>query len=201
MASIPAPPTVPPPVRRRSALGPLLLIALGVLFLLRNLGILNHDSFWHWFANWWPALFIGVGILRLIEWEMARRSGERAPRFPAGATVFLIFVLIFGISASLTRGINWTVIGDNMQWDDDLGNLFGETHEFDESAQHEFTPGALVRVDNTRGDIRISTASDNLIHVSAHNSVRGSESEARRIEQEDKPSIATEGEIFVIKGA
>src|SRR5579872_821206 len=168
--------------RRRSVFGPLVLIAIGVLFLLRNLGIISHDAFWHWFAGWWPLILILLGIVRLAEWYIPSKSGAAIPRFPAGGVVFLVFLCIFGFAASAASRMNWPEIGNVVIWDDDFGNLFGQKHDFDESAQHEFTPGKLVRVDNNRGSVTVSTSSDSMIHVSARNAVYGSEDEARRIE-------------------
>ena len=38
--------------RRRSLFGPLLLVGIGVLFLLRNIGIIPHLGWW--FSRYWP---------------------------------------------------------------------------------------------------------------------------------------------------
>ena len=204
MAQSSIPPSPYPPIRpprRRSLLGPLVLIVAGAIFLLRNMGIINRGAIWNWFSYWWPVLFIVIGIVRLAEWQMARRKGRDSPRFPAVGIVFLIFLFFFGIIASATRGVNWNAVGNTMRWDDDWGNFFGQSHDFDESAQSEYTPGALIRIDNTRGDVTVSASTDSMIHVAARNQVRGSDAEAQRIETESKPSITREGGIFVIRGA
>jgi len=43
------------------------LIGLGVLFLLDNLGILH----WHWMGHLWPLILIAIGV-----WLFARRTGR-----------------------------------------------------------------------------------------------------------------------------
>ncbi len=49
---------------RKSIFAPLVLIALGVIFLLSNLGLLPHLG--PLFARWWPLILIGVGALLLM---------------------------------------------------------------------------------------------------------------------------------------
>lgn len=46
-------------------LGPLALIAVGMLFLLANLGVLPAAVVHEMFATWWPLLPIGAGVAAL----------------------------------------------------------------------------------------------------------------------------------------
>lgn len=52
-------------MRSKSRIGALVLIALGVLFLLSNLGWIPRLG--PLFAQWWPAILIIVGISMLIQ--------------------------------------------------------------------------------------------------------------------------------------
>ncbi len=54
-------------------LGPIVLIALGVLFLLSNFGLL--PRLWPLLAQWWPVILIVVGISMLV-----KRSRESRPK-------------------------------------------------------------------------------------------------------------------------
>jgi Domain of unknown function (DUF5668) len=49
---------------RKSILAPLILIILGVLFLLSNLGLLPHLG--PLFAKWWPLILVAVGVSLLL---------------------------------------------------------------------------------------------------------------------------------------
>ncbi|WP_298827211.1 DUF5668 domain-containing protein [uncultured Piscinibacter sp.] len=49
---------------RKSILAPLVLIVLGVLFLLSNLGLLPNLG--PIFARWWPLILIAVGASLLL---------------------------------------------------------------------------------------------------------------------------------------
>ena len=48
-------------MRSRSITGPLILVTIGVVFLLNNMG---HDIPWSYLADYWPFLLIGLGIIR-----------------------------------------------------------------------------------------------------------------------------------------
>lgn len=51
-------------MRTRSVLAPVILIVLGTLFLLSNLGLLPHLG--PLFARWWPVVLIGIGVMLLL---------------------------------------------------------------------------------------------------------------------------------------
>ena len=48
----------PPPRYRRSMSGPVILIAVGIVFLLGTMGVLDWHNLGHWFAHYWPLLLI-----------------------------------------------------------------------------------------------------------------------------------------------
>ena len=47
-----SPVQVPPPRHRRSMSGPIILIAVGIVFLLGTMGVLNWHNLGHWFAHY-----------------------------------------------------------------------------------------------------------------------------------------------------
>lgn len=51
-------------MKSRSGIGAIILIVLGTLFLLSNLGILPH--FGVLLAKWWPVILIAVGVSILL---------------------------------------------------------------------------------------------------------------------------------------
>jgi lia operon protein LiaF len=57
----------------KSAVGALVLIGLGVLFLLSNLGML--PPLGPLFARWWPLILIAVGVAGLLRRSRGRRGG------------------------------------------------------------------------------------------------------------------------------
>ncbi len=67
--------------RRRGLVGPVILIAIGVVFLLNNVGLLEWDVWWTLFTIW-PVLLIAAGIDLIIGY-----------RSPAGAIVSLVLIV------------------------------------------------------------------------------------------------------------
>ncbi len=55
-------------MRQGSIVGPILIIALGVVFLLVQMGRLDSRQVWDWYGHWWPALLIGAGVVMFLEW-------------------------------------------------------------------------------------------------------------------------------------
>ncbi len=67
-------------MRPRSIGGPIIMIAVGVIFLIDNL---RPDlSLWALFGQYWPFLLIGFGVLRLAEILLSAQSSR--PLLPHG---------------------------------------------------------------------------------------------------------------------
>src|SRR5262249_452473 len=104
MATTPqAPPPQQPtyvPRRHRSLFGPVVLIGLGIVFLLVNMGVFH----WHLvgiaFAKYWPLFIILWGIVKLFEHMQARKHGLPPPGIGAGGVFLLLLLMFFGGIAS-----------------------------------------------------------------------------------------------------
>src|SRR5271167_4583867 len=93
---------VPPPRYRRSLSGPIILIAIGTVFLLGTLGVLDWHNLGHWFAHYWPVLLIISGVIKLVEYQQAQREGTRAPGLSSGGIFLIIAIIICGLIATQT---------------------------------------------------------------------------------------------------
>ncbi len=78
---------------RRSFSGPLLLLAIGALFLWRNLH--PEAPIFDLVAQYWPFALIAWGLLRLIEGLIWHREGVRGS-FTGGEIVLIILICIAG---------------------------------------------------------------------------------------------------------
>src|SRR5947207_14354909 len=105
MASAPTPYVRPP--RRRSFAGPIVLITLGIVFLLGNMGLLSWHGIGLWFAHFWPLLLILWGGIKLIDYYLAQRAGERAGGIGAGGVVLIILLIGVVRTASALRRLIW----------------------------------------------------------------------------------------------
>src|ERR1700721_4379014 len=95
-----SPVQIPPPRYRRSFSGPVILIAIGTVFLLGTMGVLDWRNLGHWFAHYWPVLLILSGVIKLVEYQQAQRQGTRASGITAGGVVLIIFIVVVGLIAT-----------------------------------------------------------------------------------------------------
>ena len=167
--------------RRSSIVGPLLVIAIGVIFFLIQSGRIPHGTFWAWYAHWWPLLFVGAGVVMLCEWAFDRSThadGVPYRRSIGGGVVFLMILMaVAGAGAMGARNFGYNnfwqngfqINGDN--WD----QMIGDKHESDEPIVQAFPIGASFVVNNPRGDVTISgTSDDGQMHIQAHKEVYSS---------------------------
>ncbi len=104
-------------LRRRSGLvGPLILIAVGVILLLNNLGVISWEI-WDLLWRLWPLILIGIGLEILL--------GRRAS-WGALLAVVLVFLIAAGVFFVrwLTTGADWltgesTLREQNVVWEMD----------------------------------------------------------------------------------
>src|SRR5271166_5425272 len=95
------PPQIPPPhVPNRSIAGPVVLILMGVLFLLGTMGIMDIHHLGSLFARFWPALLILWGVLKLIEYEQAKRYGQPVRGIGVGGFFLMLFLVVAGLIAT-----------------------------------------------------------------------------------------------------
>lgn len=181
--SAPTPTNYYPVYQRRSLFGPLLLIVIGVLLLLGNLGVIDRHSLFLWFAHWWPVLLIALGLVRLLEYMWARQQGVAPPRMGAGAVVFLIFFIIFGSITTKLSGVNWRgiqseIAAENPDFGDFLGGYWGVSYEFTDNFSAPVKPASQIRILGTRGDIRITASQDGQAHALLHKKIRSDSKDA-----------------------
>ena len=188
----------PPPYRyRRSIAGPLVLIVIGLVFLLRNFGI--RFPFWHFFGHWWPLLLILFGVIRLVEYSMSRRQGYRSGGLGAGTIMLLILIVAVGLSAHYSSDVDWGGVRDHIQMDDDLGGIFGTAYTFDDTLQQAFPAHGNLRVVCDHGSLTIASADDNTLRVVVHKKVYAqSQTDANKYNDGTKPQVTVTGNSVVL---
>ena len=186
-------------MRRGSIVGPLLVIAIGVIFLLVQTGHMSSHDLWLWYGRWWPALLVGAGIVMLLEWSFDQymHTGETPlRRRSVGGGVFTLLLLL-GLAGIFVSGVrDGRFFGKTMNINqDNLDEFMGDKHESDQTLSQDFPVGTALSVDNPRGDISVSgTSDDNQIHVSVHKQVfTRSDSEADNKAQQLSPNLTKEG--------
>lgn len=186
--------------RHGSIVGPLILIAIGVVFLLVQMGRLEAHQVWDWYGHWWPVLLIGAGVIMFLEWAFDRYISAD-PAHPAyrrgmGGGVFslLLLLVISGIIFSGFRHGNGGFFDHSFGINqNDLDQFLGDKHESDQSIVQALPVGNSLSIDNPRGDVIISgTSDDNQIHVAIHKEIYSrSDSDATHKAEQLTPQFST----------
>lgn len=189
-------------MRRGSLVGPLVLLAVGIVLLLDQTGRLSWARTMEWYGRWWPIVLIVAGVILLVEWllDTQRQDESGAPagrRVLGGGVVFLLIVL--------------AMVGWSTRWADsapmwrhhhymghELGGwsrVFGEAHESDAAMTEAIPAGAELVVHNPYGGVTVSGSSDDgQVHLSMHKQVYAwHDNEADAKAERMRPVFTTEG--------
>ena len=190
------PPQAPPPPpyqprRRRSMAGPIVLIFIGVLFLLGNMGLVNIHTLFHSFAHFWPVLIILWGLVKVFEHYRAQQDGYESPGIGAGGVVFLIFLVIFGGIASVASRMDTSNIG--FDWG-------SSGYTFQDDLEQPFPAGANFKAIADHGDVVIRAWDENKVKVHVREIVRGKdEATAKQVFENNKPTLSVEGNMVTLR--
>lgn len=187
-----------PPAPRRSLVGPLLLIAIGLLFLLRNFGY--SIPLFSEFVRYWPLLLVLVGVIRLVEFLAARNSDRPIPVMSGGSIFLLIILVCAGTALSAIyhsrNDINWGSLRDNLDMDDDFVHMFGNEYTFDGDFTQGLPAGGSIRVTSERGDVSVNTWDNPEVKVVYHKKVfAGSQHEADSANGKTQPRVQVQGNL------
>jgi DUF4097 and DUF4098 domain-containing protein YvlB len=195
-------------MRRGSILGPIVLIAVGIVFLLVQTGRLDHARVWSWYGHWWPFLLVAAGLVLLAEWVIDQRL-MRDPQRPQyrrslGGGIFLLFLFALVGAGVIGHGLRNYPDGAGIflpgfQFDgDSLDQLLGDKHESDQTMDAAFNPGSSLSVVNPRGNVTISgTSDDGRIHIAIHKEVYAStDGDAESKAQQLSPNIVNMGSSY-----
>lgn len=157
-------------MRRTSIVAPLLLIAIGALFLARNL--YPNLPLLDYIARYWPYVLIAWGALRLGEVLFWSATEQPLPRsgVSAGEWVLVVFLWIFGASLHAVRGFHSDWWPNNVT----IGGLdvFGESYDFPLEASQQTGKTPRVVLESFRGNARITGADTDTVKVTGHRSIR-----------------------------
>src|ERR1700736_675910 len=90
-------------LRQRSIAGPIVLIGIGAVWLLGSWHVIGAREILWTLGTWWPALLIVLGVVRIVEYAIARNEGGLPPRLGGGAVALVVLFIICGLSLSSAR--------------------------------------------------------------------------------------------------
>ena len=183
-----------------SVVGPIILVAVGVVGLLLYSGRIAPSNFWAWYGHWWPLLLIGAGLALLGEWALDLRRATPVRR-SGGFIGILIVLAILGFAASSWN--NWGPM--RAGWGDQNDNFFNllglPERELDQQVQSVAAPAnALVDIQNPRGDVSVMAGDGPNIEVQAHEmAYAGSDEDAKKIFDAEAAQVTVSGNTVLVK--
>lgn len=190
-----------PVPRVPSIVGPVILIAIGVVGLLIYTGRIAPGAFWAWYGHWWPLLLIVAGLALLGEWALDMRR-QTPVRRSGGFVGILILLAILGLSVASWNGI-WGPM--RAEWGDQNDNFFTffglPEHDFDQPVDSIAIPAhATVRIENPRGDVSVTAGDGANIEVNAHEvAFANTDAEAKKIFDAEAAKVTVSGNSVVVK--
>ncbi len=164
--NMPPPIMTPPPPRlpHRSIAGPVVLILMGLLLLMATMGMMQLHHLLALFARFWPALLILWGLLKLVEYEQAKRYGQPTRGIGVGGVFMIVFLVMAGLIATQASRVDWKNLGHNIQIGDDEGldEIFGgSTFNYNGDLNPDIPANTTtLRINDERGTITINAADE-----------------------------------------
>lgn len=185
--------------RRASIIGPLILVLVGVLFLLRNLIPDIHVG--DLIAAYWPYLLILWGVLRLAEIVVWTATSKPLPRngVSGGEWVLVIFLCIFGTAFHAARHYNgWFPDGRSIRGF--VVNM-GEPFDFPmEPIEKPCGKTPRIIIENFRGNARITGADVQAVKVGGRKSIRSfQQADADRANTDTPLELVVQAEDIIVR--
>lgn len=145
-------------MRRRSIAAPLLLVIIGGLFLWRNLH--PETPVFDLFAQYWPFLLIGWGLIRLIEVVVSEQ--QRYFGLSGGEVVLIVLISMAGLGLFEVHRHGIRISPE----------IFGEQYDYPVSAHAPLGAAKRIVFENPRGNIRVTGSDAQEITVNGHKMIR-----------------------------
>jgi DUF4097 and DUF4098 domain-containing protein YvlB len=185
-------------MRQRSITGPVILVAIGLLFLLNNLR--PDFSPFALIADYWPFLLIAAGVIGLIEVLTAVSRGSAAPPRPLGGG-WIFWIVLWAIIAG--------VLSDHgvlhfRPYDVGGVTLLGSDYDYTAavSGSPQAIPPGVTRIilDNLRGNVSLKGDDSAEIKVAGHKTVRAfNRSTADRADLDSRVEVERKGDTMVVR--
>jgi hypothetical protein len=189
-------------MRPRSIVGPLAVLALGIVFLLAQMGRISWAAAADWYGHWWPLVLVAAGVVLLAEWALdqhAHTTGQPyRGRTLGGGVIFLLILLAFlGVSSrEAYRHFQWG--NQHYGFFSNMDAALGDEHDFEDSLSASVKDGSTLLIRNPHGDVTVTGSSeDGKVHVSVHKEVHArSDESATEKSQELQPKFSgSEGSL------
>jgi DUF4097 and DUF4098 domain-containing protein YvlB len=185
-------------MRRGSVIGPLILIGLGALFLLRNVWPEVHVG--EILSNYWPFILIAWGGLRLVEILFWAMSSKPLPRngVSGGEWVLVIFICLIGSAAWTAHRQNWWFPTSRLNG---LVIDMGESYDYAlGAAEKPCGKNCRVVIEGFRGNARIVGGEGTTVRVSGRKTIRSmQQNTADKANNETPLELIVQGDQVLVR--
>jgi hypothetical protein len=173
---------------------------MGAVFLMATMHVLSIGRLAHLFANYWPALLIVWGVIKLVEHQRAQREGTRAPGIGGGGVVLVVMIVVFGLIATQLEHVNWSGLHEQFNFDDsDFSGIFGQSYNYNDNLEQDFPGGGSLKVIDTHGAISVHASDDNKITVVVRKRVGAdNQNDADKYNNQTKPTLTVIGGMVTL---
>jgi DUF4097 and DUF4098 domain-containing protein YvlB len=183
---------------RGSITGPLILIAIGLLFLVH--AISPQFRIGEVFAQYWPYLLIAWGVLALLEVMVRAARGAPIPvnGISGGGWLIVVLICIAGLTTfEVRRPDNWW---HRMGFERGI-EAFGEDRDFSFATTQKTVGSAPhIIIESFRGDAKIVGNDGTQVTVSGHKSIRAFQpSDAERANSQTPVEVSVKGNTVIIR--
>jgi len=185
-------------MNRRFLAGPLVLILIGVLLLLRNLrpGLIS----WEMVATYWPFILVVWGLLRLTELTAWWLHGKPLPSsgITGGEWVLALLICLVGSTAPVVR-VHWRSFPSDL-WGEQGVELLGQNYDYPVTIEKPIGKSTRLVIENLRGKMRVVGRDTAVIHVEGRKTIRSlHQEEAEQVNAKTPFEITIEGEQIFLR--
>jgi len=186
-------------MRRGSIIGPLILIALGILFLLRN--VWPDIPVFELLSRYWPFLLIGWGVIRLFEIFIWASQSKPIPRqgISSGEWTWIILICVVGLAAHTAHRFV-TSFPSGRAWRGVVMNM-GENYDYTLSSVSEPCPAnCRVLIESFRGNAKITGSPDNEVRATGSQRIRSfQKSDADNANRQTPFELVRQGDQLIVR--
>lgn len=185
-------------MRPRSFVAPILLIAIGALFLANNLN--PELSVLATLSRFWPFVLIAWGALRLLELVFDAARGKPLPvaGISGGEWTLIVFLSILGSGLFfVNERVKWPPVGFRMKGIE----VFGKAYDYaldEKTIQAGSSPRIII--ENSYGNARVAADEGTDVKVSGRKTVRAfHQTEAEEAGRRVRLDVTKEGDAILIR--
>ena len=184
-------------MRRTSIVGPIVLIVIGTLFLLRN--FIPNIQVMELVSAYWPYGLIAWGVLRLVEVVILNQNGQLSAKsgISSGEWVMIGFICVIG--SSVFWGVKQRELWSN-RFSLGAWEIMGEAYDYPVAGTLKAGKTPRILIENSRGNSRVIGTDGEEVKVTGTKTIRSmNRADADRDDKNSPFEIVQQGEVLVIR--